>query len=635
MMKGNAILNLLDTVKMWMSGTETIARQRVFAPELNRKRKARLQALANPVLCLTPSRPKSPLPYRIQWQPLPESTSPPTELYATARQIVDAQVKTIKTYLPDFFKNPELQIDYESTYKMNRQQTLAINGLAFLSQVFESVEIEKNASSTPNNPSTDTRPVILDSPISPALLDEKTLDQLHFPQFSTLFCPVEPLQTHDFKRRRVAVKAPTFPKPTVLLVMSAPVHYELAEVALKHLETEYSIVIYFANPDKLEETLRQSLSQRYFTVDAHKLMPGERLAKSVCRYFNRCLQQIEALPIPAPLRDALAAELVRLSDTLHIMTLLETVISLVRPAVVLGCMEKNRMSIAFKTLQSRYPFKLLNFQHGIMPLTHNLDWQQFDRFFVWNPLTRNVVVKDGYQWPDSIAVVGNPLWEKGSSGHQKPLSTKAQEIKAWQGDSILLGAYTQYAGDYLTHEARRNYLKALFAYLEARPTIKLLIKKHPLETDTLAEDMLTQSQVQERVVLCAGKELDLWESFSLIHLSTTICSTTLLDSLKVNVPAVALDFTDIIADIGYGYDEEPGITIIRDAETVPAMLDALLEQITQQAISGQPALDASTQSLVYPNLPGTYSDRIRENLVALGLLDNAINTPVEQAEQTV
>jgi hypothetical protein len=204
------------------------------------------------------------------------------------------------------------------------------------------------------------------------------------------------------------------------------------------------------------------------------------------------------------------------------------------------------------------------------------------------------------------------------------MSAKGQEIVAWRGDSFLLGAYTQHGGDYLTHEVRRKYLKALFAYLEAKPQVKLLIKKHPLETDQMAETMLAQTQLQDRVLICAGRELNLWESFQLIQLSTTICSTTLFDSLKVNVPSVALDFTDIIADIGYGYEDVPGVNIIRDPQAVTAVLDTYLQP--QSPVLPMDEAANSLASLVYPELPGTYAERVQQELAQIGLLPALVAT---------
>jgi hypothetical protein len=620
-MNGNTLISLLETIIHWLIRPSSASRQWVFMPELNRKRKRKLETLAGPITCVTAKRPKGPLPGYLQWQPLPEIATPPKALYATARELVDAQVASIHSYLPNFFKNTALNIDYEATYKLGRQQRLAITGLAFLARCFEGRYFDLLPGETPNQ-SQPIRPLlILDSPVAPALLEDGTLARHGFPEFCAIFSSVKPFSPNNFRRRTAPLLVPKFSKPPVLLVMSAPVHYELARAALDNLEADYTIVIYFANPAKLDQSFRQHLAQRYFTVDAHTLMPTERLIKGACAYFNQRLQLIANLPVPTPLKDALNAELDQVGDTVRIMALLETVLAAVRPVAVLGCMEKNRLSAAFKTLQARYGYRLINFQHGIMPLTHNMDWLQFDRFFVWNPLTRNVVRQDGYPCPDdSLAVVGNPFWEQHASPSDKLLSKKAQEIIAWKGESPLIGAYTQYAGDYLTHEVRKNYLKVLFSYLEARPTVKMLIKKHPLETDLLVEALLAQAtHLQGQIMLCAGQALDLWESFSLIQLSTTICSTTLLDSLGVNVPAVALDFTDIIANIGYGYDQELGITIIKDPQAVPALLDALLAGAITTNLE-QAALQSRMQQLVYPALPGSYAERVRESLIALGLL---------------
>ncbi len=627
MMQGTAILNLLERCKHWLNKASVSPRQRIFLPEFSRKIQKRLETVHGPLACISPQKPKFPLPWRIQWEPLPDSTTPPLGLHATARQLVDAQTAAIHQYLPGFFKNPALNVDYEPAYTMNRQQQLAVSGLAFLARCFERQAVAQQ-------PEACSPFLILNSPVAPALLPEGELTRQGMPEFSTIFSPVRPLALDSFKKHRKPLQFPKTTKPTVLMVMSAPVHLELARPALESLESTYTIVLFFANPDKISAALRQTLSQRYFTIDAHTVMPTERLAKGAYAYFNQRLQQIAHLPVPQPLQEALSAELEQVGDTVRIMTLLETVLGAIRPAAVLGCMEKNRLSVAFQTLQARYGYRLLNFQHGIMPLTHNLDWLQFDRFFVWNPLSQRVVLQDGYRYPESLAVVGNPFWEQ--QDFPKPSSAKAQEILAWRGQSPLIGAYTQYSADYLTPEVRRAYLDTLFAYLASRPQVKLLIKKHPLETDQLAETMLAQTNLQDRVMICTGRELDLWESFALIQFSTTICSTTLLDSLRVNVPAVALDFTDIIAHLGYGYDQEPDITIIRAPETVPALFDRLLE--AQKDHEKPPASDHSqdgTLSLIYPNLPGSYAQRVRAELVAIGLLPASTSDLTETPEVEV
>ena len=525
--------------KQWLVGPSKESPILVFTPELTRKPRKRLKALAEtlkgPVVCVTPKKPKRLWFSQFQWQPLAESPAPPTKLYGTARALVNAQNVAIKTHLPEFFQNQELQIDYEPAYLLNRQQILAITGLAFLSRCMANQSFQIGQSETKSANVSEPLPVMLDGPIAPVLIREGVLKEFGISNFTAVFSPAKSMQSSEFKRGCTPLNVPTFSKPTVLLVMSAPVHYELAQAALESLESKYEIVLYFANFAQIPAEQRQKLSQRYFTVDSNALQSEERLIEGACQYFNQRLKQVRSLPISQLEQEALCAELDRLRDTIHIFNLLETLLLKIQPVAVLGCFEKNRMGVVFKTLQSRYAFKLLNFQHGIMPQTHNMDLFQFDRFFIWNPLTRNVVLKDGYGWPESLAVVGNPFWEQNAAADQAVMSAKGQKIMAWRGDSPLLGAYTQYAGDYLTHEVRENYLKALFAYLEARPQVKMLIKKHPLETDQLAEAMLAQTQLQDRVFICAGRELDLWESFQLIQLSTTICSTTLLDSLKVNV----------------------------------------------------------------------------------------------------
>jgi hypothetical protein len=617
--EGFNLSDMLKTLKVWLSWPHRMPSQKVYMPAWNRRRKKKLDAAKETFLCVCPTKPRKKMPAGYAWQYLPESAAPPLQLYGVARQLVDSQVSAILAYVPDFFKNPELNIDYEPIYKINRQQKLAVSGLPFLSRCLEDHR-RAVAQCAPDKLTDETDlPLILDPPLDPMLLKDGELEQHHLSAFSVLFSAQEPLHPDDFKKRGQPLKPPNFNQPTVLVVLSAPVHYELMRTALELLETQATPVIYLARPDKLDAVLKQSLAQRYFTIDADTLLPEETLILGACSYFNLRLLQIASLPVPPTLQASLMAELDWVLDNMQLMLLLETVLANIKPIAVLGCMEKNRMSVAFETLQARYGYKTLNFQHGTMPMTRNMDWLRFDRFFVWNPLTCNVLLQDGYRLPETLAVTGNQAWEQSSDTEKvTKLSSKGSEILAWRGNDPLIGAYTQYSGDFLTAEVRQNYLKSLFAYLEDRPTIKLLIKKHPLETDRLAEEMLARSGLQDRVMLCAGRELDLWESFTLIHLCTSICSGALLDSRRVNVPAAALDFTAIIDQLGYGYEQEPGVLIVREPEAVTTALDALLQSPLSSEMEGK--LPVETESLVFPKLSGTYAERIRRELVALNLL---------------
>ena len=81
---------------------------------------------------------------------------------------------------------------------------------------------------------------------------------------------------------------------------------------------------------------------------------------------------------------------------------LESIIHHTRPKIVVACMEKDARSIMLAEIRKKYPVTLINLQHGAIPPTGTLDMFTFDRFLVWNNLTRDKVIEDGYQAEASI-----------------------------------------------------------------------------------------------------------------------------------------------------------------------------------------------------------------------------------------
>ncbi len=296
---------------------------------------------------------------------------------------------------------------------------------------------------------------------------------------------------------------------------------------------------------------------------------------------------------------------------------LQAAVEKTSPKTVVGCMEKNVRPSLLSPLQSRYGFKLVNIQHGILPRCHNLDIHKFDGFIVFNELSKHVAIADGYAQPETIYAVGNPAMRPPIADDMT--TDTVNKILLWKADSPLLGAYTQLHKGYLTPAVCAQYLDVLCDYLTHRPHVKLLIKQHPLDTSTMVADTLAKyPELTERVWVASSTELTLNQSLALVDGVTSICSTVLLDALYLYKPCVALDFSRIINRIGYGYEAENLFPILTNSNTdaVTSALDNVL--CAEENLDTPSPEKVAARAKIYPNDDTPYRQKLNRALQAIG-----------------
>lgn len=278
-----------------------------------------------------------------------------------------------------------------------------------------------------------------------------------------------------------------------------------------------------------------------------------------------------------------------------------------RPTDVLACMEADAFGIYLKELKKTYGYRLVNHLHGIAPYFYNQHLFSFDTFFVWNQLTADIEMADGYPDDGSLQVVGTPFWE-GQQSLEDQLSEpeKVAKLEQWKGKSKLIGAYTAPPGiGYIDVNLRTAYLESLCDYLAMHPEVKLLIKKHPNEHDNVSESVLARrTDVAKRITLQGASELALYDSLYLVDVATAICSSVLMEALFYDVPTLAMDTTDMTRRLGYGMEKMMPVALT-DEEA-----HGWLEQILEQGIQ-LGAYQVNDKQYYLPRFDRPYHERIQ------------------------
>lgn len=303
-------------------------------------------------------------------------------------------------------------------------------------------------------------------------------------------------------------------------------------------------------------------------------------------------------------RKALVAQLLTISKQ---FCRLDALSARYHPTDILACMEADAFGLYFKELKKTYGYTLWNHLHGIAPYFYNQHLFAFDTFFVWNQLTADIEVADGYPDDGSLKVVGTPFWEG-----QRPLNEqltnpdKVAQLKEWKGYSPLIGAYTAPPGiGYIDVPLRTAYLDSLCNYLANRSNVKLLIKKHPNESDGVSEAVIQRrTDVADRITLQGASELALYDSLYLVDVATAICSSVLMEALFYDVPTLAMDTTDMTRRLGYGMEKMMPVALT-DAQAHQWLDDILAQGIVH------PAYQVNDKQYYLPHFNQAYAQRVQ------------------------
>ncbi len=300
-------------------------------------------------------------------------------------------------------------------------------------------------------------------------------------------------------------------------------------------------------------------------------------------------------------------QLKRLLAITKTFLILEALIQTTQPAVVMGCLESNVFGPLTTELKKQYPFHLFNFQHGNKFLTQTLQYMLFDRYFLWNSSTRDIVLQDGYSKPDSLVIIGNPKYEQMQQQiSTQPTSVNFKALTQWKGQSRLIGVYSQYLKGSLTHQVKHAFLNAIFNYLRHDQSVRLIIRKHPSEKDTIIQQLIASFEYKDRILIQEATDLPLLESFKAVDLVTSVYSTVLMDALAVGVQAVAMDFNGILSRQASSLYE--AMTVVTRPEDVNPTLKYVL--YGEGAVPGSVHQgNLTSRGEIFPHFQDTYKER--------------------------
>jgi hypothetical protein len=276
-----------------------------------------------------------------------------------------------------------------------------------------------------------------------------------------------------------------------------------------------------------------------------------------------------------------------------------------QPQTVIGCLEYNSFGVIAGLLKEQYGYRLINVQHGIISPMWAFDGMRFDDYLIWSKTTAEVLQQEQYPNPASFRIVGNPKWEvlETTIRQQNP-SPVFQEIMDWKKNTPLVGAYTQALQGYSTTGTKVQYVDALLKYLKTHSDVKLLIKKHPLENDSIVSDLVSVSGLQDRVRVFSASELPLWESLKAVDVVTSVFSATLLEALYLRKPTIAIDLENTIAKQEIPMAE--ALRVVTQMESLQGTLDEAFKTNHSFSVS-------DVQNLV-PRFENTYQERVKEAL---------------------
>lgn len=497
-------------------------------------------------------------------------------IYETARQAADYVAETIRELSPDFFDLPD-PVDWERIFRY--QQTIRLGK----SMVAEALSVLKQEGYAPNVRAGETNellnPVLF--PFWQRYFSTDTLTWLLKANpvplpFKARWCSQIQLLLRlrrSFKKSAKTVLCPA-DKPTVLVFLSAPVHYTLLRRILHRLEQRYDIYLVLTGAlagakDRraLLDSFPEISQDRLLSLRSMEVSGNTR--KLLFHHFNALNAQL--FQLPESTRGFAGIQIRKLLDLAIQNAFVSSLLEQTRPVGIIGCMERSSLSPMLQEHRRRFGYKLINVQHGLMYQSKLADQYHFDAMLVWNDLSRQVLLQDGYPVSASLKVTGNPLWESDKLPTSSPV---LDELRRWKNGRKLIAVYTQYTGDYTQPAERRKLLRTLLAHLEQNPEDCLLIKKHPLEHDTLVEDTLGAWLENGRIRVFSGGQVSLQESLALADLAVSISSTALLDALRYDVPSLAIDEVDATTHCGF-FPLSPPFPVARSRDEALHLLNHL------------------------------------------------------------
>jgi hypothetical protein len=465
-----------------------------------------------------------------RWSPVASQILPRQNAYKMARQLSDAMLESLDRLLPGWSVFGGL--DFRFVLRFHIQFFLANHSLPFLYACFLQLEPHR-------------RVMLIDSHFTPELA-QRFLERQGLPAFNTLQCR----STFSLNRlKRKCDQWHALPDPPLALtkqpvggtlaVVPHAIHLEILSPALQILAEQGPVHLLAAHS----------------RVDLNAFSIGKTLALPVLSrgpFIRQAVHHFDVLhatlkTMPAADQEFCLNQLDLLSDLVEKYAVFSDTVEALQPEIVIGCLEYNTYGALASLHKQRQHFRLINIQHGFVSPTWSMDALGFDDYFVWNRKTAELALEDGFYSPGACQVVGNSRWELLARDMQKPASSALTDLQAWKGEHRLIGAYTQCLQAFSTISVKQGFIQALLAYLHQHPEVRLLIKKHPLEQDTIVDEMVRASGLSGRIQVMTADHISLAESFKSVNVVTTVFSAVLLEALAIGKPVAAIDFAHTIA----------------------------------------------------------------------------------------
>jgi hypothetical protein len=249
------------------------------------------------------------------------------------------------------------------------------------------------------------------------------------------------------------------------------------------------------------------------------------------------------------------------------------------PAGIIGAFEKSAFgSLLYDFSRSKKiinPCKIINVQHGLISESAMLSKVKFDRFFIWDRATFDIINSIGYRSMKNVKIIGNDFWEKLKSLNENLVeSSEIEMLKKWKGNNKLILACSQP----LDPKNQENFKINLISYVEKHTNIKLLVRLHPSQQSDSAKEWEKglSDTLTENVKITQSHDLDL---STCIVCSDIVCSdysTVLIDAYHANKQVLSISKYIAVNSEIYKYFTSLGISIARNRSETHSLLSKLL-----------------------------------------------------------
>ncbi len=262
---------------------------------------------------------------------------------------------------------------------------------------------------------------------------------------------------------------------------------------------------------------------------------------------------------------------------------------------VIGCLEKTPFGPIFSALTKKYPVKVFNFQHGLIPQTYTSGFSHFYRFFTWNESSAKMLLNDGYVDKDSIRITGHPDWFQ-----DLPLDPIVQKkIAKFKGkEKTVLILEQPIKAPNILAEDRRSLFSSITELLNTNPHLRILVKRHPNSQSPIYIDK------DERVFVLSGNT-DLRTCISECDVAAGMPTAAFYQVLAQGKNFILWNPSDISSKIGLDYEGQ--IPIAQTKESFKLMIENALNNSDYN-------FENSVSSELIPKTNSSYEKTIRSQL---------------------